>query len=112
MSKLEIFAEIVNELTEIADVIRSYNGTKRTTTDINATKEKYSRWFNWSHEYRLRHIAYSELRGRTREQIEQPRHKILTDFDEKVIARHKERYAQIIQLYREKKTQVGEAKNA
>ena len=102
MSKLDIFKEIVNEQTEIADVIRSRSGNRKITTDTKATREKYSRWFNYSHEYRLRHIAYSELRGRSRDEIEKPKHKKLTSFDEKVIQRHKERYAQIIQLYKEK----------
>jgi hypothetical protein len=100
MSKQEIFAEIVNELTEIADVIRHHNGNKKLTTDPHATKEKYSQWFSWSLEYRLRHIAYSELRGKTREQIEQPDRKKLQAWDEQAIIKHKERYSEIIKAFK------------
>lgn len=101
MSKQEIFAEIVKELTEIADVIRYDNGSKKTTTDVDATISNHSTYFHWNHEYRLRHIAYSELRGKTREQIEQPKHKELYEWDEQAILKHKERYVEIVKTYKE-----------
>jgi hypothetical protein len=106
MSKQEIFAEIVNELNEIADVIRSRNGNvKSITTDTMATREKYSPYFLYRYEYRLRHIAYSELRGKSREQIEKPSEP-LRDWDEQAILKHKERYSEIIQKYKMENSQM------
>ncbi len=100
MSKRAILSEIVNELTEIADVIRSQRGSKKVTTNVDETKGKYSQWFYWSHEYRLRHIAYSELKGKSREQIENPKRKELKPWDEQAIVNHKERYEQLVQTYK------------
>ena len=103
MSKNDIFAEIVNELTEIADVIRHYRydgKNKKITTDVHETFKKYNEWCDWWLEYRLRHIAYSEIRGNSREQIEQPKDP-LGPWSEQAIKKHKERYLEIIQKYKE-----------
>jgi hypothetical protein len=63
-----------------------------------------SELFGLKREYRYHHIAYCELRGRTREQIEQPKDNNLPN--ELVIQRIKEEYAwtpEEIATYEERK---------
>ena len=53
-------------------------------------------------QFRLRHIAYCEVRGRTREQIEQHKTSLLSVKDEAVITLHKQQLNRLIKDHDEK----------